>query len=60
MAVLRTEKTRRLFRNFASDVWGGTQSSYGCSGTVIGLPDSARMTTRTLAGVVSLALRETA
>ena len=40
--------------------WGGTQSSYGCSGTVTGLPASARMTTRTLAGVVSLALRETA
>ena len=40
--------------------WGSTQSSYGCSGTVIGLPASARMTTRTLAGVVSLALRETA
>jgi hypothetical protein len=56
----RTEKIPRLFRNFAGDVCGGTQSSYECSGTVTGLPASARMTTRTLAGVVSLALRETA
>ncbi len=55
-----TEKTRRPLSKLCERRLGRHAIELQCSGTVIGLPDSARMTTRTLAGVVSLALRETA